>query len=339
MPSKIRVLVVDDSLFMRKAISSLLNSDPKISVIGTAKDGEEALQKISELNPDVITLDIEMPRMDGLTTLKEIMRRKPLPVIMLSALTKKGAKETFTALEYGAVDYVLKPSGTVSLDLKLVKDQLIAKIKTAALTRPLTHKTIKPSTVAKSFDAEDKVIAMGASTGGPQALTEILSRLPEDIPPTLIVQHMPEGFTRFFAEHLDEKCQFKVKEAENGDQISRGLALVAPGGYHMLVQKNGRILLDKGPRVHNVRPAVDPMMFSVAEAYSSKVVGVLLTGMGKDGAKGMKAIKKKGGATIAQDEETCVVFGMPKAAIEEGCVDIVLPLHKIPIEIVRRCRE
>jgi len=309
MPSKIRVLVVDDSLFMRKAISNLLNSDPKISVIGTAKDGEEALQKISELNPDVITLDIEMPRMDGLTTLKEIMRRKPLPVIMLSALTKKGAKETFTALEYGAVDYVLKPSGTVSLDLKLVKDQLIAKIKTAALTKPLMHKTIKPSTVAKS------------------------------IPPTLIVQHMPEGFTRFFAEHLDEKCQFKVKEAENGDQISRGLALVAPGGYHMLVQKNGRILLDKGPRVHNVRPAVDPMMFSVAEAYSSKVVGVLLTGMGKDGAKGMKAIKEKGGTTIAQDEKTCVVFGMPKAAIEEGCVDIVLPLHKIPIEIVRRCRE
>ena len=337
--SQIKVLVVDDSLFMRTAISSLLNSDPKISVIGTAGDGEEALRKISELNPDVVTLDVEMPRINGLTTLKEIMKKHPLPVVMLSALTKEGAKETFKALEYGAVDYVVKPSGTVSLDLKLVRDELIAKIKAAAFAKPMRHKVKKPGIVAKSFDSEGKVIAMGASTGGPQALTEILSRLPEDIPPTLIVQHMPEGFTKAFAEHLDEKCQFKVKEAENGDRISKGLALVAPGGYHMLVTKNGRILLDKGPLIHNVRPAVDPMMFSVAEAYGSKVVGVLLTGMGRDGAKGMKAIKEKGGTTIAQDEKTCVVFGMPKAAIGEGCVDIVLPLHKIPKEIVRRCRE
>jgi len=333
------VLVVDDSLFMQKVISNLLSSDPKISVVGTARNGEEALCKIPELKPDVITLDIEMPRMDGLTTLKHIMKTHPLPVIMLSALTQEGAEDTFKALAYGAVDYVPKPSGQISLDLKLVKNELIAKIKAATSAKLLKHRIKNLSLVAKSFDSKDKVITIGASTGGPQALTEILTRLPKDIPPTLIVQHMPSGFTKAFAERLDKTCKFEVKEAERGDRVSEGLALIAPGDYHMTVAKNGRIQLEKGSRINNVRPAVDPMMYSAAETYGSKVIGVLLTGMGRDGAKGMKAIKEKGGITIAQDEKTSVVFGMPKAAIEEGCVDVVLPLHKIPLEIVRRCRQ
>lgn len=334
---QIKVFIVEDSIFMRNVISDIINSDPQLQVIGTARDGEEALNKLDELKPDVITLDIEMPRMDGLSTLKQIMKKNPKPVIMLSALTQEGAIHTFKALEYGAVDYIPKPSGKISLNLSTIKDEIISKIKMAASAN--LHKLkIKPIHI-EAYELTDKIVAIGASTGGPQALTHVLTSLPDNVPPILIVQHMPEGFTKPFAERLDSMCKFKVKEAEDGDYVSEQLALIAPGGFHMTVSKTGRIQLRRGPAIHGVRPAVDPMMESVAEIYKSKTIGVLLTGMGRDGAYGMKKIKENRGFTIAQDEETSVVFGMPKAAIEEGCVDVVLPLHKIPLEIMRRCRK
>ena len=333
---RIKVLVVEDSIFMRNVISDIINSDPQLQVIGTARDGEEALSKLDVLEPDVITLDIEMPRMDGLSVLKQIMKRKPKPVIMLSALTREGAIYTLKALDYGAVDYITKPSGNISLDLHTIKDEIISKIKMAASAN-LPKLKIKPISI-ESCELGDNVVAIGASTGGPQALTYVLTSLPQNIPPILIVQHMPEGFTKSFAERLDKLCKFKVKEAEEGDYISKDLVLIAPGGFHMAVSKTGRIRLDRTPPIHGVRPAVDPMMTSVARFYKSRAVGVILTGMGRDGAYGMKKIKEYGGVTIAQDEKTSVVFGMPKAAIEEGCVDVVLPLHKIPIEIMWRCR-
>ena len=322
---------------MRNVISDIINSDPQLQVIGTARDGEEALSKLDVLEPDVITLDIEMPRMDGLSVLKQIMKRKPKPVIMLSALTREGAIYTLKALDYGAVDYITKPSGNISLDLHTIKDEIISKIKMAASAN-LPKLKIKPISI-ESCELGDNVVAIGASTGGPQALTYVLTSLPQNIPPILIVQHMPEGFTKSFAERLDKLCKFKVKEAEEGDYISKDLVLIAPGGFHMTVSKTGRIRLDRTPPIHGVRPAVDPMMASVARFYKSRAVGVILTGMGRDGAYGMKKIKEYGGVTIAQDEETSVVFGMSKAAIEEGCVDVVLPLHKIPIEIMWRCRK
>jgi len=334
---QIKVLVVEDSIFMRTVISDIINSDPQLQVVGTAKDGEEALSKLDTLQPDVITLDVEMPRMDGLSVLKQIMRRKPKPVIMLSALTKEGALYTLKALEYGAVDYITKPSGNMSLNLHTIKDEIISKIKMAASANLLKLKA--KSINIEPYELADNVVAIGASTGGPQALTYVLTSLPSNVPPILIVQHMPEGFTKSFAERLNELCKFKVKEAEEGDYVSEGLALIAPGGFHMRVSKTGRIKLDRTPPIHGVRPAVDPMMISVANFYESKAIGVILTGMGRDGAYGMKKIKEHGGITIAQDKKTSVVFGMPKAAIEEGCVDIVLPLHKIPIEIMRRCKK
>lgn len=337
MSNKIRVLVVDDSTFMRHVIAGIINSDPQLEVIATAKNGEEAIRKVADLRPDVITLDIEMPRMNGLDALKYIMKNFPTPVIVLSALTQEGAEYTFKALEYGAVDFIAKPSGYISLDLHKIRYEIISKIKVAASANLLKTK-IKPS-VIESFEPTERVIIMGASTGGPQTLAYILESLPPNIPPILIVQHMPEGFTKPFAERLNRLCEFEVKEAEEGEYISRGLVLVAPGGFHMTVSKTGRIQLHRGPLIHGVRPAVDPLMESAAESFGSKTIGVLLTGMGRDGAYGMKKIKEKGGFTIAQDKRTSVVFGMPRAAIEEGCVDVVLPLHKIPFEIMRRCRK
>jgi len=339
---KIKVLIVEDSLFLGKVMSDLLACDPQIEVVGMVKDCDEALLKIEELHPDVVILDVEVPRIDMLTFMKRIMRDNPTSVIMLSKLTKDAAEQIFEALELGAVDYIPKPSGDL-LDsisyLQAATNEIISKIKMAA-----SANLLGPVRPIKYLEAElarltDKVVAIGASTGGPQALTYILTRLPQNIPPILIVQHMPEGFTGPFAERLDRMCKFKVKEAEEGDYISENLVLLAPGGLHMTVSKTGRINLEDGPLIHYVKPAVDPMMETVAKHYKSKAIGVLLTGMGRDGVLGMRRIKENKGTTIAQDEKTSIVFGMPKAAIEEGCVDIVLPLHEIPREIMRRCRE
>jgi len=339
---KIKVLIVEYSLLLGKILSNLLTRDSQIEVVGVVRDCDEALLRIENLHPDVVMVDLDASRVDVLAFVKWIVRNTSASVIMLSDLTKDAIGRTFEALELGAVDYIPKPSSDI-LDgisyFQATANEIISKIKMAASANIL--KTIKP---IKCLEAEpsilgNKIVAIGASTGGPQALTYILTRLPQNIPPILIVQHMPEGFTGPFAERLDRMCKFEVKEAEEGDYISKDLVLIAPGGFHMTVSKTGRIHLEDGPLIHYVKPAVDPMMETVAEHYKSRVIGVLLTGSGRDGALGMRRIKEKGGVTIAQDEKTSVVFGMPKAAIEEGCVDIVLPLYEIPQEIIRRCRE
>ena len=334
-----RVLVVDDSAFMRKVISDMLNSDPELTVVGTARDGLDALEQVEKLHPDAITLDVTMPRMDGLTALKRIMDEHPVPVVMVSSFTREGADVTLKALEYGAFDYVLKPSGAVSRDFHKVKEELIAKIKSAKEARLLKQNLPPVLSSEKATDFSDKVILIGASTGGPPAIEHVLLGLPENIPAILIVQHMPPSFTKFFAERLSGICKFNVKEAEENDPILRNQALIAPGGWHMTVGSDDRVHLNQNPQLHGVRPAVDPMMQTAANVYSSETLGVLLTGMGQDGAQGLRAIKQSGGFTIAQDESTSTIFGMPKSAIELNCVDKVLPLPLIAQEIVRKCQK
>ncbi len=336
---QIKVLIVDDSLLMQKILSDILKMDPWITIVGTARDGEEAIAKISALHPDVVTMDIEMPKMNGLTAVRKIMESNPVPVVMISALTQHEAQMTLKALEYGAVDYVPKPAGQISLNMDTVKEELISKIKTAASAnvRPIklfVDDEFTQSTVITGSQS-DKIIFIAASTGGPPALTSVLRNLPCDIPPILIVQHMPKGVTKLFADGLNQECKFKVKEAEEGDMIQQGLALLAPGGFHMAVTKDDKITLTKDPPVNYVRPAADVTLFSLAEVYGSKNVSVVLTGMGSDGAKGVIAIKGKGGYTIAQDEKTSIVYGMPKMAFETGCVDVVAPLERIPREILK----
>jgi two-component system chemotaxis response regulator CheB len=323
---------------MQRVLSDILKKDPQIVVIGTARDGEEALTKISALHPDVVTMDIEMPKMNGLTAVRKIMETNPVPVVMISALTQHEAQLTLKALEYGAVDYVPKPSGQISLNMDTVKDELITKIKTAASANVRQIKAFfdeAPQPHMVTGSASDKIIFIAASTGGPPALSSVLRSLPSDIPPILVVQHMPKGVTKLFADGLNQECKFKVKEAEEGDMIQEGLALIAPGGFHMVVTKDDKITLSKDPPVNYVRPAADVTMFSLAEVYGAKNVSVILTGMGSDGAKGVVAVKGKGGFTIAQDEKTSIVYGMPKVAFETGCVDVVAPLERIPREILK----
>jgi two-component system chemotaxis response regulator CheB len=313
--------------------------DPWIKVVGTARDGEEALEKISALHPDVVTMDIEMPKMNGLTAVRRIMETNPVPVVMISALTQREAQLTLKALEFGAVDYVPKPSGQISLNMDKVKDELISKVKTAASAKVMQlKKVIAEENVPAPTWNSDKIIFIAASTGGPPAISSVLKNLPRDPPPILVVQHMPKGVTKLFADGLNQECNFKVKEAEEGDMLQDGLALIAPGGFHMIVTKEDKVALTQDPPVNFVRPAADVTMFSLAEIYGKKNVSVVLTGMGSDGAKGTVAIKAKGGATIAQDEKTSVVYGMPKVACETGFIDVVAPLESIPKEIIKACR-
>ncbi len=334
---QIKLLIVDDSLFMQKILVDLVQSDPQIKVVGTARNGEEALSKIENLHPDIVTMDIEMPKMDGLAAVQKIMEADPVPIVMVSALTQRDAELTLKGLEYGAIDYVHKPSGSLSLDIDIVKDELISKIKIASFSNVNRVKTIVHDTLNRNIKNHDKIISLTASTGGPPAITEILRGLPADVPPILIVQHMPKGITRFFAQRLSDVCKFQVKEAEEGDKIQGGLALIAPGGFHMIVTKGKRIALTTGHPVNFVRPSGDVTMISSAEAFGSKNIGVILTGIGVDGAKGIKAIKEKGGFTIAQDERTSVVYGMPKTAFETGCIDKVASLDLISKEIICAC--
>lgn len=348
MAPKIRVLVVDDSALMRLRISDILNSDQGIEVVDTARDGEDGIKKITSLKPDVVTLDIEMPRLDGLHALGYIMSEIPTPVVMVSAFTQKGAEATLRALEYGAVDFVPKPSGVVSRDIETIGNELIAKVKTAAKVNLDNLEFISPKKVSQTYRkpglkksaSSVKVVAIGASTGGPRALGEILPQLDPDIAVgILIVQHMPTGFTETFAARLNRESKIEVKEAQAGDRIEQGKVLIAPGDYHLTVTRKtgtaGVVKLNQGPPVFGLRPTVDAMMLSVAEVYDDKTVGVILTGMGSDGVKGMKAIKKNKGRTIAQNEDTCVVYGMPKAAVEEGTVDKIVPLNRIAEEIMK----
>jgi len=327
---------------MRKLISDLLESDPRIEVVDTARDGVEAVEKTCRLRPDVVTLDIQMPRMSGLDALSHIMSQCPTPVVVLTGLTNPDL--AFEALERGAVDFVLKPSGTISVDIYKVRQELVEKVKLATLVnlRKVVAKVAPAAPIALKAPPGapgGRGVAIGASTGGPKALDRLLSSLPAGLPaPVLVVQHMPPGFTRSFAKRLNQRSPLLVKEAEEGDIVLPGRAYVAPGDHHVLIEKQaGReiIRLDKSPRVKGLRPSADVTMRSVAEAYGAGSIGVILTGMGSDGTEGLKAIKEQGGVTIAQDKATSVIYGMPRAAVESGCVDKVLPLNEIPREIVR----
>lgn len=344
----VKVLVVDDSFFMRTLVSDMLISDPEIRVVGVAKDGNDALEKLETLRPDVITLDYFMPGLSGLHTLKRIMKERPTPVIMLSAYTKQGTATTIECLEAGAVGFVLKPSGAVSVDIEKVKDKLIEEIKRVSKVNIQKIKSILARKPVKQFLApgvivKERVFVIGSSTGGPSVLELILSELPSNFPAAiLIVQHMPEKFTKSLAERLNRISQIAVKEAEEGDVVEPGKAYVAPGGFHMTVKKKriqGKakvvIGLNQGPFVHGLRPSVDVTMKSVADVYGENVVGIILTGMGKDGAEGMRAIKRRNGKTIAQDKATSLIFGMPREVIERGHADRVLPVFEISQGIIQ----
>ena len=321
----IRVLVVDDSALMRKLIPQMLAADESIEVVGTAMDGTFCLKKIEELQPNVVTLDLEMPGMNGIDALKEIMRWQPVPVIVFSSHSTEGASVTMKALGLGAFDFVTKPKDAAAHMAETARE-LIAKVKAAAecklKPRMLSRVPPKPEKLPVSSGTANKVIAIGVSTGGPQALEFVLSQLPADFPGTItVVQHMPEGFTDMFARRLDEVCPLRVKEAQSGDMLQPGRVLICPGSRHMKVKRlplGDVVVLCDEPRVNGHRPSADVLLRSVAEEFKTHAVGVLMTGMGDDGAEGLGAVKKVGGVTIAQSEESCVVYGMPKAAIERG---------------------
>jgi len=350
MVKPIQVFVVDDSAFMRYTINRHLEADPDITVIGSAQDGLDALSKLSGLKPDVITLDVEMPRLDGLATLERIMKEMPTPVVMLSSLTKKGAHTTVKALMLGAVDFVAKPSN--STDTRNVMETLVSKVKSAArvgvskITKPVGQSVRKKAPVAratlKSFSAGDPLVVIGTSTGGPKALQEVLSGLPANLDAAVaIVQHMPPGFTTSLAHRLNTLCPLTVQEAVDGDRLAKGLILLAPGDYHMEILESKRIKLTQAPRRNHVRPAVDITMESAAEHYGSSVLGVILTGMGSDGTDGARKIKSVHGHILAEDESTSVVYGMPRSVAEAGVVDRVEPLPNVAsaiAEMVKRGR-
>lgn len=333
MTETIRVLVVDDSLVMRKLLTDIIETAPDMEVIGTARNGVEAVEDTRRLDPDVITMDIEMPKMDGLAALQRIMEEKPLPVIMLSAMGKRQADITMKALDIGAVDFISKPSGELSLDIDKISETILKTIRMASKVNSssLRRKKVVPAPIIKSNFLKPgfTVIAIGASTGGPKALPEVLSRLPRDIPAAiLVVQHMPAGFTDSFAERLNWCTSLEVREAKDGDRLEAGVVLIAPGDQHMEV--DGRsIRLNKGPTVNFTRPSVDVLMSSVAKNYGPDAIGVIMTGMGHDGAEGMGEIKKNGGRTIAQNKETSIVYGMPGETEKQGFVDVISPLKDI----------
>lgn len=339
----VKVLVVDDSLVMRKAISRMLSKDANIQVVGTAVDGRDAIEKIEALKPDVITLDIEMPVMDGLEALRQIMSKNPIPVIMMSALTKEGAEITMEALSLGACDYVTKDFANVSSSLAAKETELIVKIKNVAKNkvRFLLRKldvTKKPISLNPDQKIKHEILSIGASTGGPPALQHILSNLPKDFPvPIVIAQHMPKLFTQSFSQRLDAVSQLHVKEAEENEPLVPGVALIAPGNTHVALRRKGREVVIEfvSGAQYIYRPSVDLLMSSTAEAYEAQSIGVILTGMGNDGLNGMKEMKSKNGYVIAQDEETCVVYGMPKAVVTAKLADVILPIDKISEEIMR----
>jgi len=346
--SRYRIVVVDDSAFMRKFITDLLHSNKELQVIDTAINGIDAVKKVKDLKPDAVTMDIEMPEMDGLTALKIIMQEQPTPVVMLSNRTRLGAEATVKSLELGAVDFVAKPSGNISLDLEKIQDELILKVKIAAQSFNRVVRLASAegpgfavpgniSEIPSQGLAPQKIVAIGSSTGGPRALQTVLSKLPGNIPAALaIVQHMPPGFTRSLAERLNSISQLSVSEAHDGDELVAGKAFIAPGDKHMKIKRIGDrffVKLSNEPPVGGLRPSVDKMMSSLAEC-NIPLIGVLLTGMGQDGVLGLKRIQSVKGFTIAEDESTCVVYGMPRAAIESRCVDRVAPLHWISQEIL-----
>jgi two-component system, chemotaxis family, protein-glutamate methylesterase/glutaminase len=350
--SKIRVLVVDDSAVVRQTLSRLLSEDPEIEVIATAGDPFVAADRIAEQVPDVITLDIEMPRMDGLTFLKKLMSQHPIPVVICSSLADEGAQSTLRALDYGAVDIIAKPRLGTRQFLEDSQVTLCNVIKAAAAARiqslrpanrvepKLTADVILSRAAHAMVETTEKVVVIGSSTGGTEALKVLLERLPADSPGIVIVQHMPELFTRAFASRLDGLCAITVKEAESNDTVLRGRALIAPGNHHLLLKRSGaryHVEVKDGPLVCRHRPSVDVLFRSAARYAGQNAVGVILTGMGDDGARGMLEMKQAGAVTVAQDETTSVVFGMPKEAIKLNAVDKVLPLGSIAGAVLAAC--
>jgi len=338
----IRVLVVDDSAFMRKAISSMLDKDPEIQVVGTAKNGSEGLDKIRQFDPDVVTMDIEMPQMDGLTALKHIMMEMPRPVLMISSLTNEGAEATLKAFEYGAVDFIAKRLSLVSLDIVRIEDELRAKVKAVARRwlRPIPlwgKKSLRCSqssvySLAKKNHGRvvRDIVAIGVSTGGPPVVQKILSELPADFPACiLIAQHMPKTFTGPFAKRLNDSSKLKVKEASPGDVVRPGRVFVAPGGVHLRIKQRVThidVVISSEPSDALYKPSANELMSSVAQAVGKRALGVILTGMGSDGREGIRELKARGGYVLAQSNETCVVYGMPKAVVEAGLADQVVDL-------------
>lgn len=349
--AKIRVLVVDDSAFMRKIIPEMLQEDKDIEVIGSAKDGNDCLKKAIELKPDVITMDVEMPNLGGLETLGYIMSEIPTPVIMLSAFTPKGAEITMQALEYGAVDFVCKPSGEISIDIKKVQKELTEKIKAAKSIDLKKLNFIEHDTsghtaaaVEEKKGLKGEVLAIiASSTGGPRALTEVIPKLPRGLPAYfLVIQHMSEGFTKTLAERINSMSKVEVKEATDGEVLKPGKVYFAPGNFHMEIIKSGTgyaIELNQKPARLGVRPSADMTMFSAAKNFDGKIVTAVLTGMGKDGTAGAEKIKEKKGYVIAQDRETSVIYGMPKAVFEKGLTDKVLPLKEVAEEMASQIKK
>jgi two-component system chemotaxis response regulator CheB len=338
---RIKVLIVDDSALVRRLLTEMLSSDPSITVLGTANDAYDAREKIKALNPDVLTLDVEMPRMDGITFLRNLMRLRPMPVIMVSSLTDKGAEVTLDALSIGAVDYLPKPKIDLAATLADYKEELIAKVKAAASSRVRAS----PTAASASADAihakrdpqrqlrtTERIIAIGASTGGTEAIKEVLIRMPPDTPGIVITQHIPKLFSGAFARRMDACCHVSVCEAEDGQQILRGHAYISPGDMHLLVVRDGAryvCRLDEGPPVNRHKPSVDVLFRSVAQQAGRNAIGVILTGMGKDGALGLKEMRDAGSRTIAQDEATSIVWGMPGEAVALDAAADVLPLDNI----------
>lgn len=349
----VRILIVDDSAFMRNALTTMLSSDPEIKIVGTARDGLEAIEKVQSLKPDVVTMDVEMPRMDGIAALKHIMETDPLPVIMVSSITTEGAKVTLDALDLGAVDFIPKNLSELSVNIVKIKEILIDKIKQIG-RKGLVLKRIRPAAAAAcpktvaapphlplrtTGDRRVGIVSVGTSTGGPKALQEIITKLPKNFPaPIVIAQHMPPNFTGPFAERLNQLSQIEVREAVDGEPLKPGVALIAPGRGHMrVVRARGIetvISISENKEDFIYRPSVDALMSSVAEYYPGRALGVILTGMGNDGLKGLINLKKTGGRIFAQDEESCVVYGMPKAVVDAGIADKVLSLDEMAGEII-----
>ncbi len=356
-PRKIRVLIVDDSATVRQALTEILEADPQIEVIGVAADPFAAARRIQEQLPDVITLDVEMPRMDGITFLRKLMAQHPIPVVMCSSLTEAGSETLFQALEAGAVDVILKPKMGVAEHLMEARMRICDTVKAAAGARIRGRREAPPSYLPhapeKKLSADamlppptgramarttETIVCIGASTGGTESLRIVLEALPANAPGIVIVQHMPEKFTASFAKRLNSLCEVDVKEAADGDAVLRGRVLIAPGNLHTMIQRSGanyRVAVRSGPLVSRHRPSVDVLFRSAAQSAGSNAVGVIMTGMGDDGAHGLEEMKQAGARTLAQDEATSVVFGMPKEAIARGCVDKIVPLQNLAQEILR----
>jgi two-component system chemotaxis response regulator CheB len=344
----IKLLIVDDSAFVRYAIARMVKSESGIEIVGTARDGLEALDKIKELKPDVITMDVEMPRMSGLQALERVMAESPTSVIMVSSLTGPGATATIRALELGAVDFFLKASSANPLGTSGSPEELISKIKMAASLdkQAVANLSIMGKLVARTKPVNRpnsgiprQVVIIASSTGGPRALYQVVPELPEDLPAAvLIVQHMPAGFTKTLADRLDETSHISIKEAEDGSVFSEGTALLAPGGFHMVLGNRNNVCLNQTPSVLGLRPAADVTMLSMAKAYGKKAVVVVLTGMGSDGTNGAAAIKAEGGIIIAQEASTCVVYGMPASVVQAGLANYIVPLPQVAETITRICK-